>query len=310
MKSDDNEHAESELKKEIALEPNLPDAYEQLGELYLKMNRYDDAEKALHQALRLNPKMPASLFGLAKINMQREQVSAGAQRNRRRVATCSRQPERFTLCEVEYLLKLGRREEAEKELLISKNMLDAAAAKETFEPSSMDDNRVRNPELERLRAAVTVLAYAGILPRRFVSCCHTFNRSGATQAPRAASILSATASTNSSSYGRPITCTPIGKPFRRHPQRHRRSWKSSEIRPLAEPHRVAITMWRAQLIISLAMTKRRLRRNRRKQNRHIAHLPQNLCAQIVAIRACRQNRVGAQRLLRQRRRKVFLERSG
>jgi hypothetical protein len=45
------------------------------------------------------------------------------------------------------LLKLGRREEAEKELLISKNMLDAAAAKETFEPSSMDDNRVRNPEL-------------------------------------------------------------------------------------------------------------------------------------------------------------------
>jgi tetratricopeptide (TPR) repeat protein len=145
-KGDNNEQAESELKKEIALEPNLPDAYEQLGELYLKMSRYDDAEKALRQALRLNPKMPASLFGLAKINMQREKYQQALNEidAALRLAPGS-QTVHFVRGRI--LLKLGRHEEAEKELLISKNMLDAVAAKESIEPSSMDENRVRNPEL-------------------------------------------------------------------------------------------------------------------------------------------------------------------
>jgi tetratricopeptide (TPR) repeat protein len=146
MKNDNNEQSESELKKEIALEPNLPDAYEQLGELYLKLSRFDEAEKELRQALRLNPKMPASLFGLAKINMQRDkyQQALAAIDGALKLA-----PESQTVHFVRgrILLKLGRREEAEKELVTAKNMLDAAAAKETLEPSAMDDNRVRNPEL-------------------------------------------------------------------------------------------------------------------------------------------------------------------
>jgi tetratricopeptide (TPR) repeat protein len=145
-KSDNNEQAESELKKEISLEPNLPDAYEQLGEFYLKMSRYDDAEKTLRQALHLNPKMPASLFGLAKINMQREKYQqALAEIDAALRLAPGSQTVHFVRGRI--LLKLGRREEAEKELVTAKNMLDAAAAKETFEPSSMDDNRVRNPEL-------------------------------------------------------------------------------------------------------------------------------------------------------------------
>ena len=146
MKNDHNDAAESELKKEIALEPNLPDAYEQLGELYLKMNRYENAEQALRQALKLNPKMPASLFGLAKINMQRERYQQALTEID---AALKLAPDSQTVHFVRgrILLKLGRHEEAEKELLISKNMLDAAAAKESIDPASMDENRVRNPEL-------------------------------------------------------------------------------------------------------------------------------------------------------------------
>ena len=134
------------MKKEIALNPNLPDAYEQLGELYLKMERYDEAEKALRQALRLNPKMPASLFGLAKINMQRDkyQLALNEIDGALKLAPAS-QNVHFVRGRI--LLKLGRREEAEKEMQISKNMLDAAAAKESIGSMSMDDDRVRNPEL-------------------------------------------------------------------------------------------------------------------------------------------------------------------
>jgi tetratricopeptide (TPR) repeat protein len=145
MKSDDNANAETEFKKEIALDPNLPDAYEQLGEFYLKANRYEEAQKALLQALRLNPKMPASLFGLAKINMSRNHYQQALTEidEALRLAPGS---QNVHFMRGRILQKLGRREEAQRELLTAKNMLDAAADKES-EPASMDDNRVRNPEL-------------------------------------------------------------------------------------------------------------------------------------------------------------------
>ena len=91
-------------------------------------------------------KMPASLFGLAKINMQREKYQQALTEID---AALKLAPDSQTVHFVRgrILLKLGRHDEAEKELLISKNMLDAAAAKETIEPQSMDENRIRNPEL-------------------------------------------------------------------------------------------------------------------------------------------------------------------
>jgi len=114
--------------------------------LYLRLNRDDDAEKALRQALRLNPKMPASLFGMAKINMRRDKYQQAL--NEIDVAEqLAPDSQNVHYVRGRILLKVGRREEAEKELLIAKNMRDADAAKATIEPSSMDDNRVRNPEL-------------------------------------------------------------------------------------------------------------------------------------------------------------------
>ncbi len=110
------------------------------------MERYDEAEKTLRQALRLNPKMPASLFGLAKINMQRDKYQQALNEIDAALKLApGSQNVHFVRGRI--LLKLGRREDAEKEFLISKNMLDVKAAKESIEPSTMDDNRVRNPEL-------------------------------------------------------------------------------------------------------------------------------------------------------------------
>ena len=112
----------------------------------MKTERYDDAENALRHALRLNPKMPASLFGLAKINMQREKYQQALNEIDAALKLApGSQNVHFVRGRI--LLKLGKREEAEKEFLISKKMLDTKAASESIEPSTMDDNRVPNPEL-------------------------------------------------------------------------------------------------------------------------------------------------------------------
>jgi tetratricopeptide (TPR) repeat protein len=145
MRSNDNERAEAEFRKEIAVEPDLPDIYEQLGEFYLKVGKDDEAAGAFRAALKRNPKMPASLFGLAKINLRRERYQQALTEidGALRFAPGS---QNVHFMRGRILMKLGRRAEAEKELLVAKEMLDASADKER-EPASMDNDRVRNPEL-------------------------------------------------------------------------------------------------------------------------------------------------------------------
>ena len=145
MRVNDNERAEAEFRKEIAVEPDLPDIYEQLGEFYLKAGKDDEAEKAFQAALHRNPKMPASLFGLAKIHVRREkyQLALTEIDGAVRYAPDS---QNVHFMRGRILMKLGRREEAQKEMLAAKRLLDASADKER-EPAPMDDSRVRNPEL-------------------------------------------------------------------------------------------------------------------------------------------------------------------
>jgi hypothetical protein len=44
------------------------------------------------------------------------------------------------------LMKLGRREEAQREMVAAKKLIDTSHDKEK-EPGAMDEDRVRNPEL-------------------------------------------------------------------------------------------------------------------------------------------------------------------
>lgn len=145
MRTNNNERAEAEFRREIALEPDLPDIHEQLGEFYLKVGKDEQAQKSFHDALRRNPKMPASLFGLAKIHLRREEYgqALSAIDAASRLAPGS---QNVHFMRGRILMKLGRRAEAEKELVTAKQMLDASADKDK-EPASMNDSRVRNPEL-------------------------------------------------------------------------------------------------------------------------------------------------------------------
>jgi Flp pilus assembly protein TadD len=145
MRVNDNERAEAEFRKEIAVEPDLPDIYEQLGEFYLKAGKDEQAEMAFHAALHRNPKMPASLFGLAKINVRREKYPLALTQIDGAVRYAP-DSQNVHFMRGRILMKLGRREEAQKEMLTAKRLLDASADKDK-EPASMDDSRVRNPEL-------------------------------------------------------------------------------------------------------------------------------------------------------------------
>src|SRR6267142_2377212 len=52
-------------------ERDLPDNYEQLGVLYQRMEKYDDAEKSFREALQHDAKTPTPYFGLAKIHQRK-----------------------------------------------------------------------------------------------------------------------------------------------------------------------------------------------------------------------------------------------
>jgi predicted Zn-dependent protease len=96
--------------------------------------------------------MPASLFGLAKINLRREkyQLALNEIDAALRLAPAS---QNVHFMRGRILMKLNRSEEAQKELLTSKSMLDASAQKDqdnsnaNQDPASIDDTRVPNPEL-------------------------------------------------------------------------------------------------------------------------------------------------------------------
>src|SRR5580692_3486213 len=144
-RKDDNDRAESEFRKDIAVEPDLPDNYEQLGLLYLQLQKDDEAERSFREALRYNPRQPASLIGLGRIYQRqgknREALTALDSAEK---LVPDNQNVHFVRGQV--LLKLGRREEAQTELATSKKLVDASLNKQR---EKYGDSPVPNPELKQ-----------------------------------------------------------------------------------------------------------------------------------------------------------------
>src|SRR5260370_38119208 len=69
-RSGDYERAESEFRRDIALEPDLADNYEQLGVLYSRMRRDDDAERTFREALKRDTKIASAYAALAKLSQK------------------------------------------------------------------------------------------------------------------------------------------------------------------------------------------------------------------------------------------------
>ena len=120
MRKQDNDRAEAEFRKDIAIEPDLPDNYEQLGLLYLQLQKDDDAEHSLREALRYNPRQPASLLAIGPtLSTPGKNISEalaaldGAEK-------LVPDNQTYTSSAARCLLKLGRREEAQTELPLQK----------------------------------------------------------------------------------------------------------------------------------------------------------------------------------------------
>jgi tetratricopeptide (TPR) repeat protein len=143
LRVDNNEGAEREFRKDLAVEPDLPDTYEQLGQFDLRAGKDDEAAEFFREALKRNPKMAASLFGLAKVYMQQEKYrqALGEIDSAVRLAP-DNQSVHFVRGQV--LTRLGRREEGQAEFATAQKMVNADLSKRR---ESLSDQRIPNPEL-------------------------------------------------------------------------------------------------------------------------------------------------------------------
>jgi Flp pilus assembly protein TadD len=113
--------------------------------LYLKEGKDEQAEKEFNEALRHNPRMPGSLFGLAKIHVRQDKYQQALPEIDRAVRLAP-ESQNVHFLRGRILMKLGRREAAQKEMAAAKKLIDTSHDKEK-EPGAMDEDRVRNPEL-------------------------------------------------------------------------------------------------------------------------------------------------------------------
>ena len=65
--NDDTDRAYEYLQKAVAEKPAYPEALNNLGVLYLRRNRPDDAEHSFKQAIRVAPSFEQSYFNLARL---------------------------------------------------------------------------------------------------------------------------------------------------------------------------------------------------------------------------------------------------
>jgi tetratricopeptide (TPR) repeat protein len=129
LKKQDYVRAREELLKDVAIEPDVALNYDQLGELYWQMQNDADAEKSFREAIRRNPRLATSYLGLAKI-YQRQQKYAAALAETDKVLRMDPERNEAHYIRGQALLRLGRKEEAKKEMAAA-----ASPRKEVAVPS-------------------------------------------------------------------------------------------------------------------------------------------------------------------------------
>jgi tetratricopeptide (TPR) repeat protein len=115
LKKQDYEHARDEFLQDAAVEPDLALNYDELGDVCALMQKDGDAENNYREALRRDPRLVNSYFGLAKIYQREEKYSAALTAID---AAGKLDPGRTDIHYVrgQVLLHLGRKPEGKKEL--------------------------------------------------------------------------------------------------------------------------------------------------------------------------------------------------
>lgn len=142
-----NSRAEQEFRRDILIEPDLPEPYQLLGEFYVRAGKDDEAERFFKQALQRDSKMSDALSGLAKIYLRQEryqQALADVDAALRLAPNAGN----LHFVRGRILTKMGRVDEAKKELTLAAQMRNAAVERDK-ELDALSEGRVPNPELKQ-----------------------------------------------------------------------------------------------------------------------------------------------------------------
>ncbi|MGA2420332.1 MAG: tetratricopeptide repeat protein [Candidatus Acidiferrum sp.] len=144
MRLGDNDAlAEEEFRKDIAIEPDLTDNYEQLGVLYAREQKPDEAEKALAEALRRDPKMASAHFGLAQLYFDQAKFTPALREvDAALVQAPASQNAHYLRGRI--LTRLGRQEDAKAELAATQKLMNQSLGKAR---ADLGDKSIPNPEL-------------------------------------------------------------------------------------------------------------------------------------------------------------------
>src|SRR5437016_10037272 len=135
MRLGQHDRAEGEFRKDIELEPDLADDYEQLGALYSRMQRDDEAEKEFREALKRNPKSDGAYLGLAKL-YQKQRKLADALKMADAALGLSPEIHGGHFLRGRILAQLGREKEAQLEFAAAQKSIDAQLNKRSEEHTS------------------------------------------------------------------------------------------------------------------------------------------------------------------------------
>jgi len=113
-RQNDFEHARQEFLKDIAIAPDVAYDYDELGAVCYALNQIPEAERYFKEALRLDPALGASEYGLAKIYKQQGKYAAALEALHAAGAIDPRSSSVYYL-RGQILFAMGRRQEAKSQ---------------------------------------------------------------------------------------------------------------------------------------------------------------------------------------------------
>ena len=137
------EGARNEFRQDIALEPDVALNYDQLGTVYSHLQEETEAEKYFREAIKRDAHLASPHFGLAKIwQSHGKYPQALAELDAAERLLPDDYHIRFVRGQV--LVRLGRKQEAQKELKLAAEML---AEKSTQNPGAEPMQSMPSPEV-------------------------------------------------------------------------------------------------------------------------------------------------------------------
>jgi tetratricopeptide (TPR) repeat protein len=140
---DNDDLAEQEFRKDIAIEPDLADNYAQLGFLYTRAQKFSDSEQAFGEAVRRDPRMAVARLGLAQLYFKEEKFAEALHETDAALRLVP-ESQNVHFLRGRIMMRLGRTEEARVELAAAQKAMDQSLGKAR---EDLGEQAIPRPEL-------------------------------------------------------------------------------------------------------------------------------------------------------------------